>query len=222
MVTGLRVGPTLPNILSRSCSTYLHRIASHQDFTIDDTVFLGAVEMTGLPKKPSASTKRKADAHDPSISPPPMKRQIQSAVTSEHLDPSRGIFNTSIQINSMLSRPISNPSVIESSVASFFTPASQRPKSQVKWEERAPAKDEPTSLLVARFGSQDASPSSHSPGKRKIAAFDLVGSHPFIITSSPIAYKGQGLDSDSPRIGQETCRECAGLEVVSPERATYT
>ncbi len=57
-------------------------------------------------------------------------------------------------------------------MASFFTPASQKPKSRVTWEERAPVDGSPTSLLVAKYTpEQDAKPRG---GTRKIAAFDLV------------------------------------------------
>ncbi|CAK7270825.1 DNA kinase/phosphatase Pnk1 [Sporothrix epigloea] len=69
-------------------------------------------------------------------------------------------------------------SVSKSVVASFFTPASQKPavKSSVAWDERAPAVGVPATLLVATFcpeGSRETSSSSTTPKRRKVAAFDL-------------------------------------------------
>ena len=123
------------------------------------------------------TSKRKAnsDAHDPSISPPPTRRKIQSSVSN-------------------------------TVVASFFTPASQKPKAKkgpVAWEERAPAEGVPATLLVATFQpegsrqgqdhdqkasesggesegeseskskSKSKNKSASAPKRRKVAAFDL-------------------------------------------------
>ncbi|CAK7220173.1 DNA kinase/phosphatase Pnk1 [Sporothrix bragantina] len=95
---------------------------------------------------PTLSAKRKvnSNAHDPSISPPPTKRKVQSSVSN-------------------------------TVVASFFTPASQKPKvkSLVSWEERAPAEGVPATLLVAKFQPEAFKKASGSPKRRKVAAFDL-------------------------------------------------
>ncbi|CAK7206598.1 DNA kinase/phosphatase Pnk1 [Sporothrix eucalyptigena] len=95
---------------------------------------------------PTLAAKRKANsnAHDPSISPPPTKRKIQTSVSN-------------------------------TVVASFFTPASQKPKTKslVSWEERAPVDSVPTTLLVATFRPEDTTELDSAPKRRKVAAFDL-------------------------------------------------
>ncbi|CAI4211651.1 unnamed protein product [Parascedosporium putredinis] len=86
----------------------------------------------------SSSSKRGLDAP---ISPPPLKRRLQSGTT-------------------------------KNAVASFFTPASQKPKDKTIWTERGPDEDTPTSLLVARY-EPDEKPDEPANKRRKIAAFDL-------------------------------------------------
>ncbi|KAK7739096.1 DNA kinase/phosphatase Pnk1 [Diatrype stigma] len=103
-----------------------------------------------------ADGKRKADRP---ISPPPVKRKAQSSISTEHA---------------------------EGAVASFFTPASQKPREQTRtiWTERAPNDDTPATLLVGRYepasdgGDDDATKKEDSERlsgvkRRKIAAFDL-------------------------------------------------
>jgi bifunctional polynucleotide phosphatase/kinase len=64
----------------------------------------------------------------------------------------------------------------ESAVASFFTPASQKPKERTTWTERAPDEDSPTTLLVGRYAPENEEEPAQK--RRKIAAFDLVGLYP--------------------------------------------
>ena len=62
---------------------------------------------------------------------------------------------------------------LESAVASFFQPTSQKPKERTSWSERAPDDDTPATLLVGRYepeGMGDADGAKRG----KIAAFDLV------------------------------------------------
>ena len=62
---------------------------------------------------------------------------------------------------------------IESAVATFFTPTSQKPKEKTTWTERAPNDDAPSTLLVGKYEPEKVEPPLK---RRKIAAFDLVGS----------------------------------------------
>ncbi|KEY70530.1 hypothetical protein S7711_02690 [Stachybotrys chartarum IBT 7711] len=84
-----------------------------------------------------------------SVSPPPLKRKVQSGTT-------------------------------KNAVASFFTPASQKPKERTIWSERSPGDDAPGTLLVGRY-----EPENHDAKtglRRKLAAFDLDST--LITTSS--------------------------------------
>lgn len=73
----------------------------------------------------------------------------------------------------------------EGAVASFFTPASQKPREQTRtiWTERAPNDDTPATLLVGRYVPADDGDAKKKEDadrlkgvkRRKIAAFDLVG-----------------------------------------------
>lgn len=67
---------------------------------------------------------------------------------------------------------------LESAVANFFTPASQKPKDRTTWAERSPDEDVPATLLVAKYIPENADFAAlEAPAKRqKIAAFDLVRS----------------------------------------------
>ncbi|KAM0255346.1 hypothetical protein ACHAQJ_005864 [Trichoderma viride] len=69
----------------------------------------------------------------------------------------------------------------KSAVASFFTPASQKPKDRTIWSERGPTDDVPATLLVGRYQPENKDNGSHSK-RRKIAAFDLDST--LITTSS--------------------------------------
>ena len=78
---------------------------------------------------------------------------------------------------------------LEGAVASFFTPASQKPKEQTRtlWSERAPDEDTPATLLVGRY--EPAAKEENGDGdaalnvkRRKIAAFDLVRVHMFSLS----------------------------------------
>lgn len=62
-------------------------------------------------------------------------------------------------------------------MASFFTPASQRPKERTVWSERGPDDDTPATLLVGRHEPDAEHAGDEGDGRRKrckIAAFDLV------------------------------------------------
>ncbi|KAH9896378.1 PNK3P-domain-containing protein [Xylariomycetidae sp. FL2044] len=77
-------------------------------------------------------------------------------------------------------RPISPPplkrkaqsSISKGAVASFFTPASQKPKDRTVWSERAPDDDTPPTLLVGRYEPESMGAADRKK-RRKIAAFDL-------------------------------------------------
>lgn len=60
---------------------------------------------------------------------------------------------------------------IEKAVASFFTPASQKPKDKTTWSERSAAADTPGTLLVAKYETDVKE--DESIKRHKIAAFDL-------------------------------------------------
>jgi bifunctional polynucleotide phosphatase/kinase len=62
---------------------------------------------------------------------------------------------------------------LESAVANFFTPTSQKPKDKTIWTERAPDDDTLATLLVGRY-QPDKKESEPLSKRRKIAAFDLV------------------------------------------------
>ncbi|KAL7931928.1 PNK3P domain-containing protein [Trichoderma chlorosporum] len=69
----------------------------------------------------------------------------------------------------------------KSAVASFFTPASQKPKERTLWSERGPSDDVPATLLVGRYQPENQDDTAHQK-RRKIAAFDLDST--LIATSS--------------------------------------
>ncbi len=115
---------------------------------------------------PPRPTKRKLD--DAPISPPPMRRKLQSNTTRRKLSPKNGLLDTANV-------------KIETAVASFFTPTSQKPLEQITWQERAPNDDTSSTLLVGKFVPRDGASKSADNGiqpeirRRKIAAFDFVG-----------------------------------------------
>ncbi|KAM0352335.1 hypothetical protein ACHAPU_002000 [Fusarium lateritium] len=102
--------------------------------------------------------KRKADAP---VSPPPVKRKIQSGTT-------------------------------KTAIASFFTPASQKPKDPTVWSERSPNDNDdiPATLLVGRFEPEKKE--DRTTKRRKIAAFDLDST--LISTSSGKKHASSGTD----------------------------
>ncbi|KAK5629274.1 hypothetical protein RRF57_004989 [Xylaria bambusicola] len=106
-------------------------------------------EMAGSPSPTKHGSEGKRKATDKPISPPPVKRKGQSAIS-------------------------------KGAVASFFTPASQKPKDRTVWMERG--KDStPATLLVGRFEPEAGEPQDRKK-RRKIAAFDLDST--LIATSS--------------------------------------
>jgi bifunctional polynucleotide phosphatase/kinase len=62
---------------------------------------------------------------------------------------------------------------LETAVANFFTPASQKPKDRTTWTERSPDEAAPATLLVAKYVPERGEEGPPSK-RRKIAAFDLV------------------------------------------------
>ena len=105
--------------------------------------------------------KRPADDNDHSVSPPPLKRKAQSAITSM-------IRPSSISPDYVLIMTHS-----ESAVANFFTPTSQKPKDRTTWSERPPAEGVPATLLVGKYVPEKGDEET-SNKRRKVAAFDLV------------------------------------------------
>lgn len=64
--------------------------------------------------------------------------------------------------------------ITESAVASFFTPASQKPKDRTTWNERSPNDKTPATLLVAKYLPEKTDDTKKAdPTKHKIAALDL-------------------------------------------------
>lgn len=67
-----------------------------------------------------------------------------------------------------------NIHVVESAVASFFTPSSQKPKDRTTWTERSPDNETAPTLLVAKYVPETKDGAKEQSIKRhKIAAFDL-------------------------------------------------
>ncbi|KAF7523370.1 hypothetical protein G7054_g11790 [Neopestalotiopsis clavispora] len=65
-------------------------------------------------------------------------------------------------------------SITKSSVASFFTPTSQKPKERTVWSERSPDDETPATLLVGRYEPESTAEAEQDRSKRiKVAAFDL-------------------------------------------------
>lgn len=70
--------------------------------------------------------------------------------------------------------PLINIHVVESAVASFFTPSSQKPKDRTTWTERSPDNETAPTLLVAKYVPETKDGAKEQSIKRhKIAAFDL-------------------------------------------------
>lgn len=114
--------------------------------------------------KPTYPTKRKQSTLEAPVSPPARKR-VQSTVTRMPLLTSQTYLFDSTDRH------------LETAVASFFTPTSQKPPQKIIWQERAPNDDSPNSLLVGKYAPADDSVSAlneHESRKKIIAAFDFV------------------------------------------------
>ncbi|KAL1849115.1 DNA kinase/phosphatase Pnk1 [Diaporthe australafricana] len=86
------------------------------------------------------------DENDPSISPPPVKRKVQSTVTNG------AVANF------------------------FKPTSQKKDQPRVVWSERAPDHDTPATLLVGRYdgsGTPDEPPNNNNNKRTKVAAFDL-------------------------------------------------
>jgi bifunctional polynucleotide phosphatase/kinase len=67
--------------------------------------------------------------------------------------------------------------VLESAVASFFTPTSQKPPERTTWSERGPNEDSHATLLVGKYVPVTGAAlpaASKIERRRKVAAFDFV------------------------------------------------
>jgi hypothetical protein len=117
---------------------------------------------------PSNAGKRKQSV-DPPVSPPPLRRKVQSTTTRTR------------SLSHIYLKPFNY--FIENAVASFFTPTSQKPPEKIIWQERAPNDDTPSTLLVGKYEPSDTLSDVQTSGKRrKVAAFDFVsGSHTLTI-----------------------------------------
>lgn len=135
-------------------------------FTLAHRILKPAVRLLSTMSEKPNLLKRSA-TRDGSVSPPPVRRKIQSTTTRrlQRREP--------LHFNSDKST--------ESAVASFFKPTSEKPPEKISWQERAEHDDKPATLLVGKYVPSDAvEPQSTAPFKlprRKIAAFDFVGYH---------------------------------------------
>lgn len=103
----------------------------------------------------------------PGVSPPPLKRKVESTTTSKF--PDTQLLQKSKLVGSDYETP-------EAAVASFFTPVSQKKPEKITW--RIVNK----SLVVGKYDNKSTATSEQTTTrreevtgkKRKIAAFDLV------------------------------------------------
>lgn len=81
---------------------------------------------------------------------------------------------------------------LETAIANFFTPASQKPKDPTVWSERSPNNNDdiPATLLVGRF--EPDKKEDRTIKRKKIAAFDLDST--LIATSSGKKHASSGTD----------------------------
>jgi len=97
------------------------------------------------------------------VSPPPVRRKVQSTTT-------RMLRRKSFPLKTFYDNIHA-----ENAVASFFTRASLKPPEKITWRERAPNDNTPASLLVGKYGFHgERTDSQKNPSKVKIAAFDFV------------------------------------------------
>lgn len=79
---------------------------------------------------------------------------------------------------------------IESAVANFFKPTSQKPKDRTTWTERSPKEGSLATLLVGRYEPEQAE--AKNTKRNKIAAFDLDST--LISTASGKTHAGDATD----------------------------
>ena len=118
------------------------------------------------------SRKRPLSGRDGSLSPPPLKRKIESVTTSEALH------------NLSSDNPYCSRSTLtwdlENAVASFFTPVSQKEPERTTWRVVH------GSLLVGHYRTGGDAGKCPSPKRLRVAGFDFV-LQPFLIPSPTIS-----------------------------------
>ena len=132
------------------------------------------------------------DKDQKNLSPPPVRRKVESTTTSE------------IPRSTYLSLAHSLLST-EKAVASFFTPASKKEPDLITW------RTVDNSLLVGRYKGPP-------PRRRKIAAFDFVCPFFLSISRHPDITAFVGLNSDTNIIWQCVWQGPFRLEMVGCER----
>lgn len=112
-----------------------------------------------------SSAKRKGNEGD--ISPPPIKRKLQSHTNSMY---GGSMPRTAVTVEHGLPDACQS----EEAISNFFTPTSQKPRDRTTWSERAAGGSERPTLLVGRYEADAPMADGPAGKRRKIAAFDLV------------------------------------------------
>lgn len=122
------------------------------------------------------SSKRSASARQSSVSPPPSKRRVESTTTSKI---------TSLPLSRTFA---AERKPLEKAVANFFTPSSQKIPDLMRWRIVN------SSLLVGTYDPEGSTQTSHThTRRRKVAAFDLVGSLPMTQHYVPVLKENMSL-----------------------------
>src|SRR4051812_3291086 len=85
----------------------------------------------------SPSAGKRKFTSDRAISPPPLRRKVQSGTTRKV-----PFTNSKLSVNLFDT---------EDAVSSFFTPASKKPPEKITWHERRVNDDTPSTLLVGKY-----------------------------------------------------------------------